>query len=77
MEDNKLLSKSFLWMCIGLLVTFVTGYGVSMNVRKYFCWKCFLDTFNTRTYFSYCVIRKSYENEPNSCKDMFYFICFC
>lgn len=31
MEDNKLLSKSFLWMCIGLLVTFVTGYGVSMN----------------------------------------------
>ena len=33
MEDNKLLSKSFLWMCIGLLVTFVTGYGVSMNER--------------------------------------------
>ena len=33
MEDNKLLSKSFLWMCIGLLVTFVTGFGVSMNER--------------------------------------------
>ena len=33
MEDNKLLSKSFLWMCIGLLVTYVTGFGVSMNER--------------------------------------------
>ncbi len=33
MVDNKLLSKSFLWMCIGLLVTFVTGFGVSMNER--------------------------------------------
>lgn len=31
MGDNKLLSKSFLWMCIGLLVTFVTGFGISMN----------------------------------------------
>lgn len=26
-----MLSKSFLWMCIGLLVTFVTGYGVSCS----------------------------------------------
>ena len=33
MEDNKLISKSFLWMCIGLLVTFVTGYGVASNER--------------------------------------------
>ena len=33
MESNKLISKSFLWMCIGLLVTFVTGYGVSTNER--------------------------------------------
>ena len=33
MESNKLLSKSFLWMCIGLLVTFVTGYGVASNER--------------------------------------------
>ena len=31
MEDNKLISKSFLWMCIGLLVTFVTGFGVASN----------------------------------------------
>lgn len=33
MGDNKLLSKSFLWMCIGLLITFVTGFGVSMSER--------------------------------------------
>lgn len=33
MESNKLLSKSFLWMCIGLLVTFVTGFGVASNER--------------------------------------------
>lgn len=31
MKDNKLLSKSFLWMMIGLLVTFVTGYVVSTS----------------------------------------------
>lgn len=31
MEDNKVLSKSFLWMMIGLLVTFVTGYVVSTS----------------------------------------------
>lgn len=28
---NKLLPKTFLWMFIGLLVTFVTGYVVSIN----------------------------------------------
>ncbi len=28
---NKLLSKSFLWMFVGLLVTFVTGYVVATN----------------------------------------------
>lgn len=33
MESNKLISKSFLWMCIGLLVTFVTGFGVASNER--------------------------------------------
>ncbi len=28
---NKLLSKTFLWMFLGLLVTFATGYVVSIN----------------------------------------------
>lgn len=29
MENNSLLCKSFAWMCIGLLVTFLTGFGVA------------------------------------------------
>lgn len=31
MENNNLLSKSFLWMAIGLLITFATGYIISTN----------------------------------------------
>ncbi len=30
---NQLLSKSFLWMFVGLLVTFLTGLGVSFNTN--------------------------------------------
>lgn len=29
--DNKLISKSFMWMFIGLLVTFITGYVICLN----------------------------------------------
>lgn len=28
---NKIMSKTFIWMFAGLLITFVTGYGVSHN----------------------------------------------
>ena len=31
MFDNKLIAKSFMWMFIGLLVTFVTGFVVCLN----------------------------------------------
>lgn len=31
--NNKVLSKSFLWMAIGLLVTFATGFGVYNSER--------------------------------------------
>jgi len=31
MFDNKLIAKSFMWMFIGLLVTFVTGYVICFN----------------------------------------------
>jgi len=30
---NKLISKSFLWMFIGLMITFLTGYIVSTNTN--------------------------------------------
>ena len=31
MFDNKLIAKSFMWMFIGLLVTFITGFTVCLN----------------------------------------------
>ena len=31
MFDNKLIAKSFMWMFIGLLVTFITGYVICLN----------------------------------------------
>ena len=33
--ENKILSKSFLWMALGLLVTFATGYIVSINENMF------------------------------------------
>ena len=49
MEDNKLISKSFIWMCIGLLTTFVTGFGVASNEKMLanifsggFYWVCII-----------------------------------
>lgn len=33
--DNKVLCKSFLWMAIGLLVTFLTGFCVCLNTRVF------------------------------------------
>lgn len=50
MEDNKLISKSFLWMCIGLLVTFVTGYGVASNERM------LENIFNGNTFWLFVVL---------------------
>lgn len=32
---NKLMGKTFLWMCIGLLITFATGFFVSTNEVMY------------------------------------------
>lgn len=31
--ENKIISKSFLWMFAGLLITFLTGYAISFNER--------------------------------------------
>lgn len=32
---NKLMSKTFIWMCIGLLITFLTGFVVTKNEIMY------------------------------------------
>jgi len=36
LENNKIFSKVFMWMFIGLLITFGTGYFVSLNVDMLF-----------------------------------------
>lgn len=33
LTDNKLLSKVFMWMFVGLAITFAVGYGVSCNTN--------------------------------------------
>jgi len=33
MFDNKLIAKSFMWMFIGLLVTFLTGFVICLNAN--------------------------------------------
>lgn len=43
--ENKVLSKVFLWMFIGLLVTFITGYTVSVNENMLY------NIFSGGTYF--------------------------
>lgn len=43
--ENKFLSKVFLWMFIGLLVTFATGYTVSVNENMLY------NIFSGGTYF--------------------------
>lgn len=48
--ENKLMSKTFIWMFIGLLVTFVTGYAVSHNETM------IINIFRNSTYLILCVV---------------------
>ncbi len=48
--DNKLIAKSFLWMAIGLLVTFVTGYLISNSFNIMYA------IFNNHLYIALIVI---------------------
>ncbi len=66
MEDNKLISKSFIWMCIGLLTTFVTGFGVASNEKMLanifsggFYWVCIIAEFLLVIYLSARVFKMS------------------
>lgn len=80
MEDNKLLSKSFLWMCIGLLVTFVTGYGVSMNERmleNIFAGSAFWILLILELILVIVLSARVMKMSPTAAKDMFCSICFC
>ncbi len=48
--SNHLMSKTFLWMFIGLLITFATGFVVSMNERM------FINVFSGPVYIVLCII---------------------
>lgn len=48
--SNKLMSKTFLWMCVGLLVTFLTGFFVAHNEVM------IVNIFKNSTYLILCVV---------------------
>lgn len=50
MENNKIFGKVFMWMFIGLLVTFLTGYVVSVNDNMLY------NIFSGGTYFLLIII---------------------
>ena len=50
MENNKIFGKVFMWMFIGLLVTFLTGYVVSVNDNMLY------NIFSGVTYFLLIII---------------------
>lgn len=50
MENNKVFGKVFMWMFIGLLITFLTGYVVSLNDNMLY------NIFSGGTYFILIII---------------------
>lgn len=47
---DKLMSKTFLWMCVGLLVTFLTGFLVANNEVM------IVNIFKNSTYLILCIV---------------------
>lgn len=48
--ENKIMSKTFIWMFLGLLITFLTGFAVSNNETM------IVNIFKNSTYIILCVI---------------------
>ena len=78
MFDNKLIAKSFMWMFIGLLVTFVTGYVVCLNREA-------LMLTLSGFYFLFVIVelilvivlsRKIFDMKPTTAKIMFIIYAF-
>lgn len=76
---NKLISNVFLWMFVGLLVTFLTGYFISTNERM------LLTVFSTGTYIIFAIIElilvivlsaRIRKLKPTTCKVMFLLYSF-
>ena len=47
---KQIMSKTFLWMCVGLLITFLTGYVVSHNEVM------IINIFKNSTYLILCIV---------------------
>ena len=76
---NKLISNVFLWMFVGLLVTFLTGYFISTNERM------LLTVFSTGTYIIFAIVElilvivlsaRIRKLKPTTCKVMFLLYSF-
>lgn len=48
--ENKLMSKTFLWMFVGLFITFLTGFMVSFNETM------IINIFTGPTYLILCIV---------------------
>lgn len=78
MFDNKLIAKSFMWMFIGLLVTFLTGFVVCLNAST-------LALTLSGFYFMFVIVelilvvvlsRKIFDMKPITAKIMFIIYAF-
>jgi len=76
---NKLISNVFLWMFVGLLVTFLTGYFISTNERM------LLSVFSTGAYIIFAIVElilvivlsaRIRKLKPTTCKVMFLLYSF-
>ena len=77
--DNKLISKVFLWMFVGLMVTFATGFFISTNE------KMLLTVFSTGAYIIFALVElilvivlsaRIRKLKPTTCKVMFLLYSF-
>ena len=77
--NNKIISKVFLWMFIGLLVTFLTGYVISINGNM------LISVFSTGTYIFFSILElilvivlsaRIRKMKPTTCKTMFILYSF-
>ena len=77
--NNKLISNVFVWMFIGLLVTFATGYFISTNERM------LISVFSSGSYIAFAIVElilvivlsaRIRKLKPTTCKVMFLLYSF-
>ena len=77
--DNKVMPKVFMWMCIGLFITFLTGYVISSNERM------LLSVFSRGSYMVFIIVEfaivillsaRIRKMNPTTCKVLFLLYSF-